>query len=300
MTSRGTLERVRNWRERFAPSPPIIPCNGKMVVGGFGYKRQIATNEEALLYFNRLSCNAALVLGLAPHYFAVGDFETVKAYDQWRAGAGARVETLVERSRRGYHVFFKGEGLQLLSNCTDGTKEIEWKSHAWVLLAPARLRDTTYTDVVYTIEEPAPVATITPDRACQLFPFISPLPDFSLPAQRSFSSYAPPLGAGLVAELKANLNVVDELTAAGAKGWKQSQSSLVAFCPFHHDTVRSLWANPKTGLWGCFATGCRANTAPGGRKAYDVLHARALRTQGALDATALRQVVAELRQAVGR
>ena len=54
--------------------------------------------------------NLGVVLGGALG-LAVADFETIQAWEEWRGTQGKDVRTYMERSGRGFHVFFRGPGL---------------------------------------------------------------------------------------------------------------------------------------------------------------------------------------------
>src|SRR5262245_4295470 len=103
------IERARWW---LAQGFELVPLQrrSKYLVRGFGAHSHHITNEPmARKWLGQQDAKLGVVLGI--HGLAVADFDNPVWFEKWRANRGKDIETLIEKSPRGYHVFFTGEKL---------------------------------------------------------------------------------------------------------------------------------------------------------------------------------------------
>jgi hypothetical protein len=224
---------------------PLKP-RSKHLQPGFGpRKARISDPAVARKWFLNTDANLGVVLGGEPR-LVVADWDDASAYEAWRATLGASVETLVEYTPRGFHAFFFGD--ERLPSAAQGG--CEFKSSGACAVSPS----VHPSGDVYRIAHPAPIARLSAAQTLSLFPFLSAAnlltPLTPLPS--------PPLGAGVIARIKAAHPILDEMLDAGIELRPAGSNTLVGRCPFHDDHVPSLWLYPDTGLWGCNRPDCRA------------------------------------------
>lgn len=268
------LERAYIWLNWGADLLPVQP-NSKHMVGRFGpHQTRITSEVEAFKWFEERRCNLALVLD---HNFVAADFDDEKTYLAWAAEHGAEVQTYAERTARGAHVIWRGDGLP-----AGHAPGLEFKTSGALLIAPS----VHPSGVVYQIVCDLPPAHLTLEKAKSLFPFLTVQAPGSAPAVAAAPAAGP--NQSKIEIIKSRVSIVDELSAAGVKSWKSSGSAFVALCPFHHDKNPSLWAMPGRGVWGCNAPSCLAFGK------HDVINARALRRRLTVP-EAIRELWAEVR-----
>lgn len=226
---------------------PLEP-RSKHIQPGFGPRRACITDRNvARRWFLDTDANLGVVLGGSTG-LVVADWDDASAYRDWRATRGATVESLIERTARGYHIFFFAPGL---SSATNGA--CEFKAHGACMVAPS----IHPSGVRYRLLHPAPLATLDGCTAHSLFPFLSAAADASTPPSFA-NSPCSPAHTGLIARIKAARPILDELHDAGVELRPAGHQTLVGRCPFHQDHTPSLWVYPDSGLWGCNRPDCPA------------------------------------------
>lgn len=278
-------ERAGWWLAHGVAVVPLKPRSKELQPGYGWWLASITDIDFARQWFLNTPANLGVVLG-GPASLVVGDWDNPLDYEIWRAGSGAAVETLTERTARGYHVFFTGEGLTQAagSGC-------EFKTRGVCMVSPSVHPSGT----VYRVVNDSPLARLDHQSACVLFPFLSEAPS---KLERQDWQIAPrleelakrkslgALGTGVVARLKAARPIVQEMHSAGVKLQRGGQATLVGLCPFHPDRFPSLWVYPKNGLWGCNQPNCIAVGV------HDVINFRALHA-GISNQAAIKQLADE-------
>lgn len=285
MTSQHTLRRARYeracwWLERGVDIVPL-KLQSKELQSGYGARKaHITTTDFARKWFLNTDANLGVVLGEAAS-LAVADWDDAQAYEAWRATTGAAIETLIEQTARGYHLFVTGDSLT--SSVGNGC---EFKTRGICMVSPS----VHPSGVIYRIVKDAPIITLDAERARVLFPFLSePLHNMT----QVFAGHVPRQSPcdqlekkSVIARIKAARPIMDEISAAGVKLRPGGTATLIGLCPFHDDHSPSLWVNPESGLWGCNRPGCLAAGT------HDVINFRALQ-RGISNSMAIKQLAAE-------
>ncbi len=244
------------WLQQGVHLLPLKP-RSKHLQPGFGpRKAHIADPAVARKWFLNTDANLGVVLG-GDLYLLVVDWDDVTAYKAWRAHIGASVETLVERTPRGFHLFFFAS--ERLPFAAQGGCEL--KTSGACAVSPS----VHPSGAPYRIAHSASIARLSTAQAHRLFPFLSahnPPPLLPPP---------PPPGVGLIARIKAARSSLNEMLDAGIELRPVSPNTLVGRCPFHDDHTPSLWLYPDSGLWGCNRPDCPAAGV------HDVINFRAFR-----------------------
>jgi len=254
---------------------PLKP-RSKHLQPGFGPRQaRVIDQQSARRWFLNTDANLGLVLGDSPG-LVVADWDDASAFHAWRAALGATVDSLTERTARGYHVFFFAPALP---SAADRTCEL--KTHGACMVAPS----LHPAGIRYHVTCPAPIATLDAVTAYSLFPFLSQAS--AAPAPLALARPTPTqVQTGLVGRIKAARPILDELRAVGIALRSGGQGTLVGCCPFHADHAPSLWVYPDRGLWGCNRPDCLAAGA------HDVINFRA-RWCGISNQAAIRQLAHE-------
>ncbi len=287
-------ERACWWLEQGVELVPL-QAYSKHIQSGYGsHQAHITTVDFARKWFLNTNANLGVLLGGAIS-LAVIDWDDVQDYELWYLNIGTMVETLIERTARGYHVFF--QGVQLPSARSN---QCEFKASGVCMVAPS----VHPTGQLYHIVKDMPIAFLAKDKARLLFPFLS-----EPAAQRTRHDGNGALNrsvlktkrchvvddAGVVARIKKVRTVEDEIRASDVQLYPAGPGELVGLCPFdhcgHQDSQPSLWVNTGRQRWGCYAPGCESNV--GGEKAHDVVNYRAL-SRGLSNREAIRQLANEL------
>jgi hypothetical protein len=290
----GRSERAGWWLEQGIDVVPLKP-HSKELQRGYGSRQaHISTTDLARQWFLNTDANLGVVLG-GPSRLAVADWDSLQAYEAWRKCEGAMVETLVEQTARGYHVFFAGAHLP--SGVGNGC---EFKISGVCMTAPSMHP----CGVIYRIVQNVPIASLTREVAYLLFPFLSekaaqlarsPLKDESGHLELPKEKNDPAHSDSVVTRIKAARSIEDEIRASGVRLHSAGPNELVGLCPFDHggsqDHRPSLWINLLRQRWGCYAPGCASNA--GGEKAHDVINYRAL-WRGISNQEAIKQLADEL------
>ncbi len=263
------------WLARGFKLVPLQPGEKRIIRGWGPAQRTITTEQEARLWFLRNVCNLGVVL--APGFFCA-DFDDRDTMRAWRAGPGADVRAFVEKTARGFHVFISGEIPRGLAG-----PGLELKAPGQVVMsAPSVGTDGT----IYTWFS----GQWPPDEAdwrAAFLPLLSVRPERP-PMTATTTARPTRSGSDLVAKIKRNFSVIDELKAAGVSTWHRGgPETLVALCPFHDDHAPSLWARPALGIWGCNVPTCPAHGT------LDVINVRAI-NRGLSVGEAIRQLAREL------
>lgn len=262
------FDRAKWWLAQGFDVVPLQP-QSKYLVKGFGaHSRHITGEPLARRWFVGQDANLGVVLGFpsGPQALAVADFDDVAGYEKWRAGIGQAVETLIEQTARGYHVFFVGEQLP-----SGAVTRVEFKTSGVTMVAPS----VHPTGAVYRVITEAPIARITPEQTTLLFPFVSALLAQRQEAVTAHSPVVPQKkleapGQDLIGRIKAARPVSEE--AATLTQLRGGGKHFSARCPFHDDQHASMWVDDEAGLWGCYAPLCPTNAK--GVKAHDVINLR--------------------------
>jgi hypothetical protein len=271
-TRQARYERACWWLEHGVDVVPLKPQSKELQPGYGTRKAHITDSDFASRWFLNTDANLGVVLG-GPTGLAVADWDAVPAYADWCARVGAPELTLVERTARGYHWFFRSAGI---ASAVDPGCEI--KTRGVCMVSPS----VHPTGQVYHLLQEAPIVILTAARAATLFPFLST----RLPGAPPMPSRTKPVAMGVIARIKAVRPIVAELQAAGITLQPAGQATWVGRCPFHDDQTPSLWANPASGLWGCNRPDCRAAGV------HDVINFRAL-WRGVSNQEAIQQLAAE-------
>ena len=237
---------------------PLKPRSKHLQPGYGPHKTRISDPAFARQWFLNTNANLGVVLGGFPGLL-VADWDNAQAYLLWRSSVGAAVNTLIERTARGYHTFFFGRNLlsSAHNNC-------EFKSSGVCMVSPS----VHPSGFVYRVIHHPPIAPITAPIAHRLFPFLSE--SCSSKASKPETSPSPLTTGGLIVRIKAARSTLDEMRDAGITLQPAGAHTLVGLCPFHDDHSPSLWLNPHSNLWGCNRPDCPAAGT------HDVINFRAL------------------------
>lgn len=273
-------ERACWWLAQGVEVVPLKPHSKELQPGYGARKAHIATTAFARQWFLNTEANLGIVLGGAGG-LVVGDWDSDREYEAWRNTTGKMVDTLIERTSRGYHVYFIGYGL--ISAAGSGC---ELKTRGICMVSPSVHPSGT----VYHIAHDAPIATLDSQRAAMLFPFLSDRLGeqavWAISTGERWPGNQRRQASGVVARIKAACSVMDEMSAVGIKFQHGGKTTLVARCPFHRDHSPSLWVNPEAGVWGCNRPDCPATGT------HDVINFRAL-YRGISNRAAIKQLAAE-------
>jgi hypothetical protein len=235
---------------------PLKP-RSKHLQPGFGpRKARISDPAFARKWFLNTNANIGVVLG-GTSRLLVADWDDAQTYLLWRSSVGAAVDTLIERTARGYHAFFFGTVLPsaALNHC-------EFKSSGACMVSPS-IHPSGF---VYRVIDHAPIASIDALTARRLFPFLSK----SQPRTSPKLETSIPTAGGVIARIKTARSTLDEMISAGITLQPAGPNTLVGLCPFHDDHSPSLWLNPQSNLWGCNRPDCPATGT------HDIINFRAL------------------------
>ena len=265
MSNRHTLRLARYLRACWwlALDVPVLPLKprSKHLQPGFGpRKARISDAASASKWFLNTDANLGVLLGDllgGPSRLLVADWDDACAYETWRASPGASVETLVERTPRGFHAFFFTNEY-LPAAVANGC---ELKTSGVCAVSPS----VHPSGAIYRIALPVPIACLSLARTHSLFPFLSASNPLTPPPSPV------PLGVGVIARIKAAHSTLDEMLDAGIEFRPAGPNTLVGRCPFHDDHTPSLWLYPDSSLWGCNRPDCPAHGI------HDVINFRALR-----------------------
>lgn len=232
------IDQALFWLERGVPLVPLQP-GSKHIVPGFGpYQKQITAPDDARRWFEKRWCNLGLACGRG---LVVLDFDLWFDYEHWREQYPGAAHTYTERTSRGYHVFFAGDG----ASGDVGTIEVKGRG-AVVMVAPSRHPlGETY-------------------RAVNERAVILPVPRrLSLLSEKSSSSSAASLSKenrtdDLIGRIKAAAPVLElartvtEMRSRDGRWWHGK-------CPLHSDKRPSFWVDAERGTWGCFTCKVRGD-----------------------------------------
>jgi hypothetical protein len=240
---------------------PIQPQSKKILRGWGSRQRRIRSRSEALFWFDGpWNLGLALVNG-----WVCADFDDLATYETWAAGPGAGAVTYAELTGRGAHVVWRSAG-DIPSGSWPEKKnppDIAMMTGGYVVIAPSMHPSGN----PYRVLVDLPPAHLSIDRAVQAFPFL----ERRAPQVQACQPLSINGGHSKIQVIKDRFSIFDELTAAGAKGWRPAGGAVVACCPWHPDKHPSLWVLPHVKIWGCNVPGCPAF----GR--HDVINVRMLR-----------------------
>jgi hypothetical protein len=278
-------ERACWWLSQSIAVVPLRPQSKELHPGYGARKAQITDLDFARQWFLNTDANLGVVLGGAPG-LVVADWDAVAPYEVWRATKGASVESLTERTARGYHLFFTFPGFRV-----NASHDCELKTTGVCMVAPS----VHPSGVVYHVLINAPIAPWDDASALNPFPFLSEVwsnqdrrCDASAVAVHALGKRrsSTQIAEGVIARIKTVHSIQDEMIAAGVELRPVGQNTLVGLCPFHRDHTPSLWVNPQRGIWGCNRPDCSAAGT------HDVINFRAMRC-GISNDTAIRQLASE-------
>ena len=264
-TRESRLKSALWWLEQGYDVVPLKPQT-KHLYYGYGYRKQHITEpDEALRWFKQSHANLGVVLG-GKTDLLVADWDDAQAFQTWCETLGSQINTLTERTARGYHLFFTGRDIK--SGAGDGCEII---AKGVCMVTPS----VHPSGVQYFITHGAPIAALDSDTAHRLFPFLSKKHGVErrkvdMAIITTHSSEVISRDNGVVAKIKACRSTVEEMLGAGIKLRHSGTDALVGLCPFHDDHHPSLWVSTTTGIWGCNKPTC---TAAG---CHDVINFRAM------------------------
>jgi hypothetical protein len=264
---------------------PLKPQSKELQPGYGARQAHITRLNVARQWFLNTDANLGVVLGGAAG-LVVADWDDACQYELWHATAGESVETLIEQTARGYHVFFTCPGLR-----TNVSHNCELKATGVCMVAPS----VHPSGVVYRVLHDVPIATLDDESATMLFPFLSEVLAKQNRRDRASAaavhvrrqSQSPvSVAESMITRIKTVRLILDEMVTAGVELSSVSPTTWVGLCPFHPDHTPSLWVNPQRGLWGCNRPDCPAAGT------HDVINFRAMR-RGISNAAAIRQLAGE-------
>jgi len=264
-----------DWIERGAALVPVRR-DTKYIVKGWGPRQRTVTDVvTAVEVFSQGDYNLGVVTG-GEVGLACADFDTVASYGAWRSGPGLGARGLIERTRRGFHVWFIGYHGKALAG-----EGWEFKAGGAVcLVAPSTVAGYTYGLLV----DDSPLAW-TPNARDSFSllsgiekTFSAPLPVRVLPRATG--------GGDVVSKIKAAVPVLELARSlvpslAGEGRW------LHGVCPFHKDAHPSFYVDTEKNTWGCLSANCAQ------RGTHDVINLAAL-VRGVDNRTAIKQLAAEV------
>jgi len=265
------IELALDWLARGAELVPAQP-GSKHLVAGFGSRQaHITTSDDVRAWLVERQCNFGVVLGR----LACLDFDDWRAYGDWRHGPGCDVQTVIERTARGAHVF-----LELASSMPSRVGPgFEFKASGVVMCAPS----VHPSGGIYSRLTDYPIPRLDTSHLPISFPLSIPARPSSKPAMPAAPSKTTMGAGGLIARIKAAVKLTDllpsgmQLTGAGRYR--------AARCPFHGDRRASFWIDTERQLWGCLAAGCPQ------RGTHDTINLYA-----ALNGCTLREAISALRK----
>jgi hypothetical protein len=263
MNNHELFDRAKWWLGQGVDLVPIR-SRTKALIRGYGARlRHVANEREAWLWFAKLQVNLGVVCGGLMGLTCV-DFDIPQAYDGWQAGPGRQLSTLIEKTVRGYHVFFASEPLPSVLTST-----VELKASGVVMAAPS----IHPSGQRYEIVAPAPIAHLSPAEVDTYFPFVSalfnppdPLPQLPELPRHTAETFR---GNDVLSRIKAAWPVSEE--ARQLTDLHGQEGHFYGRCPFHEDKQPSLWVDDEAGIWGCRSPSCPTN-AKG--HAHDVIDLR--------------------------
>jgi len=271
---RMRFERACWWLEQGVSIVPLKPRSKELQPGYGARSAHITDCDFAYKWFLNTDANLGVVLG-GPADLIVADWDDMQDYGVWYKTVGATIDTLTERTGRGYHLFFHGIGLTSATG-----KGCEFKAGGVCMVSPSVHPSGTIYQTVHDV----PIMTIDSDQALTLFPFLSERLPRSSDAGKMTKTRS--TSDGVVARIKAVRSILEEMDIADVKLRHGGRATLVGLCPFHEDHSPSLWVNPRSGLWGCNKPGCIAAGT------HDVINFRALR-RGISNREAIKQLADE-------
>lgn len=231
------------WLSKGASLIPLQPKT-KQIVRGFGpHQRKITNPLEAREWFLGRGCNLAVVV---PDGLICLDFDVAEVYGPWRLGEGQDVRTVIEKTRRGWHVW----GLDNFPVEFPPVQGVEFKrGGAVVTVAPSVVGEFRY-----QLCTDHPFASLPHSTLCSLSPTKHP------PAGRKAdiltgAAFGPE--RSLITQIKAAVCVLDIASEMTTLRQTQSGRYWVGKCPFHDDHDQHFWADSDRGLCGCHFAGCR-------------------------------------------
>jgi hypothetical protein len=268
------------WLSLGVPVLPLKP-HSKHLQPGYGPRQTLITDPAfARQWFIHTNANLGVLLGGSAG-LVVADWDDAHSYQLWLSSCGAVVDTLTERTARGYHAFFFAPDLPSAVE-----NQCEFKTTGVCMVSPS----IHPSGLLYRILNDTPIALLDRERAGLLFPFLSHVhdrkerPDLKNPAPEN--APAKQTSGGLIARIKTSRSILDEVSAAGITLCPAGTNTLVGLCPFHDDHSPSFWLNPATGLWGCNRPDCAAAGI------HDVINFRAL-VRGISNRAAIKQLADE-------
>ena len=223
---------------------PLYP-RSKFIFRGFGphQSRLIDRRGLPLWFGDPANChNLGIVLGGLFGLMCL-DFDDAKLFDDWRRGPGAGANTRIERTARGYHVFF----VTTIPPTGAPVKGLEVKTSGVIMVAPSVNAEAFR----YHVVTDGPITSYRPEYFPRPFLSLSSSPT-GMRTRRTESA----LG-DLLARIKQThpirataLNYFPDLRLTGSGRYQHGR------CPFHDDRRASFWIDNDLSLWGCLASSC--------------------------------------------
>lgn len=234
-----TIRAALDWLSRGAV---VIPCqpDSKNIIAGYGKDNAICTEQAARLWFEERRANMAVVLGVAG--LVCLDFDNADLYSAWRRGPGKEVQTVIEVTRRGVHVFFTAPGKK--PRIYKPARGLEVKLGGAAIGAPS-----VVAGVMYRRLTDFPLQTLRPE-------FLGKFAAFSSVSEKPVKRAAQSSGrAGDVLQrIKQTFALADVI--GGKVRLTGDGNRLYGTCPFHDDQARHLWVDLKSNTWGCYSADC--------------------------------------------
>jgi len=231
------------WLSQGVALLPVQP-GSKRLIGGFGpYQRCISDQEGARFWFGSRRCNLAICTGGG---VVALDFDSVAAYQAFCDSWDVCAQTLTERTKRGFHVYFAGD--------SDSGTLPAWGAEVkgrggFVTVAPSVVAGVIYSPVC--------------GSSLARLPDSLSLSDSSLYTEGREAGGHLPQGDGggdTIARIKAVFDVLGLVEATGRAGRIMGRGRFLncrCVLGIHEDKKPSMWIDTERGLWGCH--GCQAH-----------------------------------------
>lgn len=246
------LQAALYWLDLGFSLVPLQP-NSKHHVRGFGaYLERITSADGARYWFGERRCNLGLVCG---GRLVCLDFDNQAAYDQ----VGASIESLTEKTRRGYHVLVYSD--QVKRPCRVSESFEVKAGGAVVAVSPS-----VVAGVRYQVVKPLPVVA---------FDLSACLPSLSFLSESKKRLEGKSASGDVVSKCKRALDILQvaqELQAARGLPVLLERRGRPAWwgglCPFHNERRPSYFVNIERGFYLCRSCGARGDVL----NLYQVLH----------------------------
>ena len=242
----------------------IVPAQPRSKVVRIPWRRfeVLPPSKETIKYwFSSGVMNMAVVCGSGG--LLVLDFDQAENYIAWYAKAGELANTYTEKTRRGYHLFYKVD--DSVNRCF---LECQALGLGHLCLVAPSIHPTGA--IYFSPDAGNPIRKV---KTAELFTLLSdpvkpePASNPGGPDQVRAVRYS---GSDLLSKIKAALPLLSYVSQfTEVKPSNQGQGLYIGRCPLHEDKHPSFWVNSRLDIWGCFASSC-----PGHTKSHSSMYPR--------------------------